>query len=99
MTTGYALYYKDPEGFDEPLCKLGLITIYPNVHRAERALKELFAEIDNDLNPIKEFRTVKKGLFGTKTVEEIPKLQLPEYVRTHMIRVKKTAFVKAVKMY
>lgn len=98
MTSGYALYYKDPDGFDEPLYKLGLITIYPNIHRAERALKELLIEIDNDLNPIKEYKVERKGFFG-KTVTEVPKPQMPEYARNHMIRVKKTAFVKAVKMY
>ncbi|AXF40594.1 hypothetical protein HYQ09_gp021 [Acinetobacter phage vB_AbaM_Konradin] len=97
MISGYAVFYKDKDGFDEALSELGVIKIFPNERSATLGMREYADKITNILNPTKEFKAERK-LFGIKTVKEIERPEVPAYARELMTRQLKTMFVKQVKV-
>lgn len=93
--SGYALFYKDPEGFELPLTEFGIFQIYPNENKATQALSEKIAEIENILNPRVQ---VTKESFFRKQPKQVKSPHVSEGVRRDLMRQKSTLFVRQVKV-
>ncbi|ADG59924.1 hypothetical protein Acj9p024 [Acinetobacter phage Acj9] len=99
MLNGFALFYKDKDGYECPIRSDFLIVqIYASERQAIRGLADTKERIDNLLNPVKEIKLVRKGIFGPKVPEHIERPVLPDYVQHDLRQQFNTAFVKAVRV-
>lgn len=92
---GYAIFYKDKDGFELPLTEYGEFVVYPNETKAKPALERLKTTLSDLLNPRITYRTVRKGFFK-KEVEEIKPPYMPQWQRENLELQLKTIFIKRV---
>ncbi|WJJ54659.1 hypothetical protein [Acinetobacter phage AB1I1M-1] len=95
MVNGFAVYYKDKDGFELPLTEYGVFSIYHTELKAKEFMQESADKISEILHPTKKFKATR-NMFGAKKVEEIKPPVLPQYARDELIRQLKTLFVKKV---
>lgn len=95
IVSGWALFVKDKDGFEQPLYEYGNIMVYPNEHQATSAKTKKLGEINDILEPRIDINS-RKNLFGFKVNTEKPPA-LSEGVRRELIQQRNTLFVRQVK--
>lgn len=92
---GYALFYKDKDGFETPLTEFGVIEVHPNKSSIAKFECDILDKIDDLLERKKIITKTKKFMFFTTTVETYP-----EPLKQHQIelytRIKNTLFIREV---
>ncbi len=100
MNIGFAVYYKDKDGFEMPITEFGIASVFFNESRANKHLEDVKKDLTDLLNPKIEQNTRRPIMHWLyPQIKKEPPVYTLDPVRVELInRQLKTVFVKRVQM-
>lgn len=91
----YGVFYKDKDGFELLVQDEDRMLVFPTKAIASAQCAKYVEKVINILNPIIEYRKVRKGFWRTE-MEMIEPPKLEDWVRQELVQKSRTCFVKPI---